>query len=123
MADIKAIAEQLVALTVKEAKELADILKDDYGIEPAAAQIAAAPAAAEGGAAEEKTEFDVQLKEVGGSKLKVVKKLREITGLSLGDAKSLVDSAPATIKEGVPKDEANTIKSQLEEEGAVVELA
>ena len=123
MADIKAIAEQLVSLTVKEAKELADILKEEYGIEPAATQVAVGAIAAEAAAvAEEKTEFNVQLKEVGSSKLKVVKKLREITGLSLGEAKALVDDAPSMIKEGIPKDEANTIKSQLEEEGAVVEL-
>lgn len=123
MADVKAIAEQLVSLTVKEAKELVDVLKEEHGIEPAAASIAVAATPSEGVVAEEKTEFNVQLKEVGSSKLKVVKKLREITGLSLGDAKALVDRAPSTIKENVPKDEANTIKSQLEEEGAVVELS
>ncbi len=125
MADLKDFAEQLVNLTVKEVNELADILKEEYGIEPAAAAVAVAGGGAAGGAeeaAEEKTEFDVVLKAAGASKLKVVKAVKEITGQGLKDAKALVDGAPETIKEGVPKDEAEAIKAQLEEVGAEVEL-
>ncbi len=123
MADLKDFAEQLVNLTVKEVNELADILKEEYGIEPAAAAVAVAGGAAGGEeAAEEKTEFDVVLKAAGGAKLKVVKAVREITGLGLKDAKGLVDGAPETIKEAIPKDEAEAIKAQLEEIGAEVEL-
>jgi len=124
MADLKAFAEQLVNLTVKEVSELADILKDEYGIEPAAAAVAVAgPAAAGGGdAAEEKSEFDVILKAAGGSKLAVVKLVKELTGLGLKEAKDIVDSAPAPIKEGVAKDEAEALKAQLEGAGAEVEL-
>ena len=124
MADLKEFAEQLVNLTVKEVNELAEILKEDYGIEPAAA---AAPVAAAGGAGgdaaeEEKTSFDVVLKSPGGSKLAVVKLVKELTGLGLKEAKELVDSAPKEIKEGVSKDEAEGLKKQLEEAGAEVEL-
>src|SRR5690625_2099665 len=124
MADLKDFAEQLVNLTVKEVNELADILKEEYGIEPAAAPVAIAGGAAggDGAAAEEKTEFDVILKAAGGSKLKVVKLVKELTGLGLKDAKALVDGAPEPVKEGVPKDEAESLKSQLEEAGAEVEL-
>ncbi|NQX85287.1 MAG: 50S ribosomal protein L7/L12 [Flavobacteriaceae bacterium] len=123
MADLKDFAEQLVNLTVKEVNELADILKEEYGIEPAAAAVAvAAPGAGDGEAAEEKTEFDVILKAAGGSKLAVVKLVKELTGLGLKDAKELVDSAPKAIKEGVSKDEAEGLKSSLEEAGAEVEL-
>ena len=123
MADLKDFAEQLVNLTVKEVNELADILKEEYGIEPAAAAVAVAgPAAGGGEAAEEKTEFDVILKAAGGSKLAVVKLVKELTGLGLKDAKGLVDGAPAAIKEGVSKDEAEGLKSSLEEAGAEVEL-
>jgi|SRR5690625_673173 len=124
MADLKDFAEQLVNLTVKEVNELADILKEEYGIEPAAAAVAVAGGAAGGDAeaADEQTEFDVVLKAAGGSKLQVVKAVREITGLGLKDAKGLVDGAPETIKEGIPKDEAEAIKAQLEEIGAEVEL-
>tara|TARA_B100000900_G_C20372033_1_gene630807 strand:- start:342 stop:719 length:378 start_codon:yes stop_codon:yes gene_type:complete len=124
MADLKAFAEQLVNLTVKEVSELADILKDEYGIEPAAAAVAVAgPASAGGGdAAEEKSEFDVILKAAGGSKLAVVKLVKELTGLGLKEAKDIVDSAPAPIKEGVAKDEAEALKTQLEGAGAEVEL-
>ena len=124
MADLKAFAEQLVNLTVKEVSELADILKDEYGIEPAAAAVAVAgPAAAGGGdAAEEKSEFDVILKAAGGSKLAVVKLVKELTGLGLKEAKDIVDGAPAPIKEGVAKDEAEALKTQLEGAGAEVEL-
>lgn len=125
MADLSALAEQLVGLTVKEVSELADILKDEYGIEPAAAAVAvAAGPAGEGGgaAAEEKTEFDVVLESAGGAKLKVVKEVKNLLGLGLKDAKDLVDGAPSTIKEGVPKEEAESIKTALEEVGAVVEL-
>src|SRR5690625_3814735 len=123
MADLKDFAEQLVNLTVKEVNELADILKEEYGTEPAAAAVAVAGGAAGGEeAAEEKTEFDVVLKAAGGAKLKVVKAVREITGLGLKDAKGLVDGAPETIKEAIPKDEAEAIKAQLEEIGAEVEL-
>ena len=124
MADLKDFAEQLVNLTVKEVNELADILKEEYGIEPAAAAVAmAGPAAGGGGdAAEEQTEFDVILKAPGGAKLAVVKLVKELTGAGLKDAKGLVDDAPSTIKEGVTKDEAEALKAQLEEAGAEVEL-
>ena len=123
MADLKDFAEQLVNLTVKEVNELATILKDEYGIEPAAAAVAvAAGGGAEGDAAEEQTEFDVILKAAGGSKLAVVKLVKELTGLGLKEAKGIVDSAPAPIKEGVSKDEAEALKAQLEEAGAEVEL-
>jgi len=123
MADLKDFAEQLVNLTVKEVNDLATILKDEYGIEPAAAAVVAGPAA--GGAdagAEEQTEFDVILKAAGGSKLAVVKLVKELTGLGLKEAKGIVDSAPAPIKEGVSKDEAEGLKASLEEAGAEVEL-
>jgi large subunit ribosomal protein L7/L12 len=126
MADLKAFAEQLVNLTVKEVSELADILKEEYGIEPAAA---AAPVMVAGGAgggaeggAEEKTEFDVILTSAGQAKLKVVKAVKELTGLGLKEAKELVDSAPKAVKEGVTKDEAEGLKKQLEEVGAEVEI-
>ncbi len=125
MADLKDFAEQLVNLTVKEVNELADILKDEYGIEPAAAAVAVAAGggAAEGGEpAEEKSEFDVILKAAGASKLAVVKLVKELTGLGLKDAKDIVDSAPKAVKEGVSKDEAEGIKKSLEEAGAEVEL-
>jgi large subunit ribosomal protein L7/L12 len=123
MADLKAFAEQLVNLTVKEVNELAQILKDEYGIEPAAAAVAVAgPAADAAPAAEEKTTFDVILKEAGGSKLAVVKLVKDLTGLGLKEAKDLVDGAPKEIKAGVSKDEANALKTQLEEAGAVVEV-
>jgi len=125
MADLKDFAEQLVNLTVKEVNELADILKNEYGIEPAAAAVAVAGAAAGGDAGEaveEKTEFDVILKAAGGSKLAVVKLVKELTGLGLKDAKDIVDSAPKAVKEGVSKDEAEGIKKSLEEAGAEVEL-
>lgn len=124
MADLKAFAEQLVNLTVKEVSELAEILKEEYGIEPAAAAVVAAPAGGGGdaAAAEEKTEFDVILKAGGPNKLKVVKLVKELTGQGLKEAKALVDGAPETIKEGIPKDEAEALKSQLEEVGAEVEL-
>ncbi|WP_296381069.1 50S ribosomal protein L7/L12 [Winogradskyella sp.] len=123
MADLKDFAEQLVNLTVKEVNELATILKDEYGIEPAAAAVAVAAGAAAGGeAAEEQTEFDVILKAAGGSKLAVVKLVKELTGLGLKEAKGLVDDAPSAIKEGVTKDEAEGLKSSLEEAGAEVEL-
>ena len=124
MADIKAFAEQLVNLTVKEVNELADILKSEYGIEPAAAAVAVAagPGAAAGAAVEEKTSFDVILKDGGAQKLGVVKVVKEITGLGLKEAKDLVDGAPKAIKEGVSKDEAESIKAKLEEAGASIEL-
>ena len=125
MADLKEFAEQLVNLTVKEVNELADILKDEYGIEPAAAAVAVAGPAAggeDGGAAEEKSSFDVVLTAPGGSKLAVVKLVKELTGLGLKEAKEIVDSAPKAIKEGVAKDEAEALKKQLEEAGAEVEL-
>ena len=123
MADLKDFAEQLVNLTVKEVNELATILKDEYCIEPAAAAVAmAGPAAGGDDAAEEQTEFDVILKAAGGSKLAVVKLVKELTGAGLKDAKELVDNAPSPIKEGIAKDEAEAIKSQLEEAGAEVEL-
>ncbi|MGO1585067.1 MAG: 50S ribosomal protein L7/L12 [Mesonia sp.] len=123
MADLKDFAEQLVNLTVKEVNELADILKEEYGIEPAAAAVVAGGGAGGGEeAAEEQTEFDVILTAAGGSKLAVVKLVKELTGLGLKDAKGLVDGAPAPVKEGVSKDEAEALKSQLEEAGAEVEL-
>lgn len=123
MADVKAIAESLVGLTIKEVSELVTIMKDEYGIEPAAAAVAVA---AGGGGGEEaaaaKTDFDVVLESAGGSKLKVVKEVKTLLGLGLKDAKELVDGAPTTIKEGVAKDEAESIKAALEEAGATVEL-
>ena len=125
MADLKAFADQLVNLTVKEVNELAKILKDEYGIEPAAAAVAmAAPAggAGDGGGAAEKTAFDVILKAPGGAKLNIVKLVKEITGLGLKEAKDLVDGAPKAVKEGVTKEEANSIKQQLEEAGAEIEV-
>lgn len=124
MADLKDFAEQLVNLTVKEVNELADILKDEYGIEPAAAAVAVAAGGGAGGgeAAEEKSEFDVILTAAGGSKLAVVKLVKELTGAGLKDAKELVDNAPSPIKEGIAKDEAEALKAQLEEAGAEVEL-
>lgn len=125
MADIKAIAEELVNLTVKEVNELATVLKDEYGIEPAAAAVAVAAGPAAGGAAaaaEEKTSFDVVLAEVGGAKLQVVKAVKEACGLGLKEAKDLVDGAPSTIKEGVAKDEAENLKKAIEAAGAKVEL-
>jgi large subunit ribosomal protein L7/L12 len=124
MADLKTFAEQLVNLTVKEVNELAKILKDEYGIEPAAAAVAAAPAAGngDGAAAAEKTTFDVVLKAPGGAKLAIVKLVKEITGLGLKEAKDLVDATPKPVKEGVSKEEANSIKQQLEEAGAEVEV-
>jgi large subunit ribosomal protein L7/L12 len=122
MADLKEFAEQLVNLTVKEVNELANILKDEYGIEPAAAAVVAGPAAGGEAAAEEQTEFDVILKAAGGSKLAVVKLVKELTGLGLKEAKGIVDSAPAPIKEGVSKDEAEGLQKSLEEAGAEVEL-
>jgi large subunit ribosomal protein L7/L12 len=125
MADLKAFAEQLVNLTVKEVNELAEILKEEYGIEPAAAAVAVAGAPAAGGEAAgeaEKTEFDVILKSAGGAKLQIVKLVKELSGLGLKEAKGIVDSAPAPIKEGVSKDEAESLKQQLEEAGAEVEL-
>jgi len=124
MADLKVMAEELVNLTVKEVNELATILKDDHGIEPAAAAVAVAGPAAGGGegGGDEKAEFDVILKAAGGSKLAVVKLVKELTGLGLKDAKGIVDSAPAPLKEGIPKDEAESLKTQLEEAGAEVEL-
>ncbi len=124
MADLKEFAEQLVNLTVKEVNELADILKQEYGIEPATAAVAVAGPAAAGGddAAEEKSEFDVVLKAAGGSKLAVVKLVKELTGQGLKEAKDLVDNAPSTLKEGVSKDEAEGLKKSLEEAGAEVEI-
>lgn len=122
MADLKEFAEQLVNLTVKEVNELATILKDEYGIEPAAAAVAVAAGGAGADAAEEKTDFDVILKAPGSAKLAVVKLVKELTGLGLKEAKGIVDSAPSPIKEGVPKDEAEALKAQLEEAGAEVEL-
>ena len=123
MADIKVLAEELVNLTVKEVNELATILKEEYGIEPAAAAVAvAAPAAAGEAAAAEKTSFDVVLKSAGQAKLQVIKAVKELAGLSLGDAKALVDGAPKAVKEGISKEEAESIKAALEEAGAEVEL-
>ena len=128
MADIKKIAEELVNLSVKDVSELANILKDEYGIEPAAAATVVAVGGGAGGdaggdAAEEKTSFNITLKSAGASKLAVVKLVKEITGLGLKDAKDMVDGAPKAIKEGVPKDEAESAKKQLEEAGAEVELS
>ena len=124
MADLKAFAEQLVNLTVKEVNELAEILKEEYGIEPAAAVAVAGPATGgtENGAAEEQTSFDVILKAAGQSKLAVVKLVKELTSLGLKESKELIDSAPKAIKEGVSKDEAEALKAQLEEAGAEVEV-
>ena len=125
MADLKAFAEQLVNLTVKEVNELADILKNEYGIEPAASAVAVAAPAAGGDSApaqEEKTSFDVILKEAGNAKLAVVKLVKELTGLGLKEAKDLVDAAPKSLKEGVSKEEAEGLKAKLEEAGAVIEL-
>ncbi|MCK5029772.1 MAG: 50S ribosomal protein L7/L12 [Bacteroidales bacterium] len=123
MADLKAFAEQLVNLTVKEVNELADILKDEYGIEPAAAAVAVAGPAAGGEAGEaEQTEFNVILKHPGGAKLQIVKLVKELTGLGLKEAKGVVDAAPKAIKEGVSKEEADSLKLQLEEAGAEVEI-
>ncbi|TNE77450.1 MAG: 50S ribosomal protein L7/L12 [Bacteroidetes bacterium] len=124
MADLKEMAEALVNLTVKEVNELANILKEEYGIEPAAAAVAVAAAGAAGGgeAAAEKTEFDVILKDAGASKLAVVKLVKELTGAGLKEAKDMVDGAPATLKEGVSKDEAEGLKKSLEEAGAQVEI-
>ncbi|MDR2836192.1 MAG: 50S ribosomal protein L7/L12 [Bacteroidales bacterium] len=125
MADINKLAEELVNLTVKEVNELAKVLKEEYGIEPAAAAVAIAAGPAAGGAADvpvEKTEFDVILKSAGAQKLQIVKLVKELTGLGLKEAKALVDEAPKPIKEGVPKDEANALKTQLEEAGAEIEL-
>jgi len=124
MADLKAFAEQLVNLTVKEVNELANILKEEYGIEPAAAAVAvaAAPGAGAAAAVEEKTSFDVILKSAGAQKLAVVKLVKELTSLGLKEAKELVDAAPKPLKEGVSKDEANALKAQLEEAGAEVEV-
>ena len=124
MADLKAFAEQLVNLTVKEVNELAQILKDDYGIEPAAAAVAVAagPAAGAAAEAEEKTSFDVVLKAAGAQKLQVIKKVKELLSLGLKDAKDMVDKAPATLKEGATKDEADALKAEIESLGAEVEL-
>jgi len=125
MADLKSMAEELVNLTVKEVNELATILKDEYGIEPAAAAVAVAAPGAGGGdadAAEAQTEFDVILKAAGSAKLAVVKAVKELTGLGLKEAKEIVDGAPGPVKEGVSKDEAEALKAQLEEAGAEVEL-
>ena len=124
MADLKAFAEQLVNLTVKEVNELAQILKDEYGIEPAAAAVAVAAGPAAGGAAaaEEKTEFDVILKAAGGNKLQGVKLVKELTSLGLKEAKELVDGAPKAVKEGISKEEAESLKKTLEEAGAEVEI-
>jgi len=124
MADIKAIAEQLVNLTVKEVNELKNVLKEEYGIEPAAAAVAVAagPAAGAAPAAEEKTDFDVVLKSAGAAKLQVVKAVKEACGLGLKEAKELVDGAPSTLKEGMPKADAEALKKTLEEAGAEIEL-
>ena len=123
MADVKVLAEELVNLTVKEVNELATILKEEYGIEPAAAAVAVAAApAAEAAAPAEKSTFDVILKSAGQAKLQVIKVVKEVAGLSLGDAKAIVDAAPKAIKEGISKEEAESIKSSLEEAGAEVEL-
>jgi large subunit ribosomal protein L7/L12 len=124
MADVKKIADQLVELTVKDVNELLNVLKEEHGIEPAAAAVAVAGPAGggEGAAAEEKNEFDVILKAPGGAKLQIVKLVKELTGLGLKEAKAVVDSSPAPVKEGVSKDEAESLKTQLEEAGAEVEL-
>ena len=123
--DIKKLAEELVNMTILEVNELKNVLKDEYGIEPAAAAVAVAAAPAEGGAAadEGKSEFDVVLKDAGAQKIAVIKAVKEITGLGLGEAKAIVDGAPATVKEKVKKDEAEAMKNSLEEAGATVELA
>ena len=126
MADVKKLAEEMVKLTVLEVNELKNIIKDEYGIEPAAAAaVAVAAAPAEGGAAaaDEKSEFNVVLKDAGAQKIAVIKAVKEATGLGLGEAKAMVDGAPATVKENVKKDEAETLKKALEEAGATVELA
>lgn len=124
MADVKKLAEELTKLTVLEVNELKNVLKDEYGIEPAAAAVAvAAGPASSADAGEEKTEFDVVLKEVGGQKVAVIKAVKEITGLSLGEAKAIVEDAPKAVKEKVSKDEAETAKKALEDAGATVELA
>ena len=122
MADLKKLAEELVNLTVKDVNELAGILKEEYGIEPAAAAVAVAGPDAGEAAAEEKTSFDVILKHPGGAKLQIVKLVKELTGLGLKEAKGVVDAAPSPIKEGISKEEAEALKSQLEEAGAEVEL-
>lgn len=125
MADVKKLADELVKLTVLEVKELSDILKDEYGIEPAAAAVAVAGPAATGGddgAAEEKSDFTVMLKDAGAQKVAVIKAVKEATGLGLGEAKAIVDEAPKEVKVGVPKDEAEAMKKALEEAGATVEL-
>ena len=126
MADVKAIAEELVNLTVKEVNELVNVLKEDYGIEPAAAAVAVAAGptadAAAGGAAEEKTEFDVILKDAGAAKLQVVKAVKEACGLGLKEAKDLVDAAPKAVKEKVSKDDAEALKAAIEAAGATVEI-
>ena len=122
MADLKQFADQLVNLTVKEVNDLATILKDEYGIEPAAADLVMSSGGGDDAAAEEQTEFTVVLKESGASKLAVVKAVKELTGLGLKEAKDLVDAAPSNIKEGVSKDEAEGLKKSLEEAGAVVEV-
>ena len=122
MSDLKNLAETLVNLSVKEVNELAAILKDEYGIEPAAAAVVVAGGAVGGDAAEEKSEFDVILKSAGASKLAIVKLVKDLTGAGLKEAKDIVDGAPAPIKQGVPKDEAEALKKQLEETGAEVEL-
>lgn len=122
MADIKALAEELVNLTVKEVNELATLLKEEYGIEPAAAAVAVAAGPAAGPAAEEKTSFDVVLKSAGANKLQVVKKVKDVANLGLKEAKEMVDNAPSVVKEGATKDEAEALKKELEEAGAEVEL-
>ena len=124
MADVKKLAEELTKLTVLEVNELKNVLKDEYGIEPAAAAVAVAagPAADSGAAADEKSEFTVQLKDAGAQKVAVIKAVKEITGLGLGEAKAIVDGAPAPVKEGVSKDDAEAAKKTLEEAGATVEL-
>ncbi|MFM7722977.1 MAG: 50S ribosomal protein L7/L12 [Bacteroidota bacterium] len=122
MADLKAMAESLVNLTVKEVNELATILKDEYGIEPAAAAVVMAAPGAGGAAAEEKTSFDVVLTDAGANKLAIVKLVKDLTGLGLKEAKDVVDKAPSPLKSGVSKDEANALKTQLEEAGAKVEI-
>jgi large subunit ribosomal protein L7/L12 len=122
MADVKAIAEQLVALTVKEVQELATVLKDEYGIEPAAAAVVVSGGAGGGDAAAAKTSFDVMLLEAGAGKLGVVKVVKDLTGLGLKEAKDLVDGAPKAVKEGISKEEAESIKKALEEAGAKVEV-
>lgn len=125
MADVKKLAEELTKLTVLEVNDLKNVLKDEYGIEPAAAAAVAVAAPAEGGAADaedEKTEFTVQLKDAGSQKVAVIKAVKEITGLGLGEAKALVDDAPSAVKENVSKDDAEAAKKQLEEAGAAVEL-